>query len=111
MVNPSEEHDDLCLFARTKLTSNLWFVDFGVSFYCTAHKEWFNDYVQGDFGHITIGNRQECKITSKGTIQLKLHNQIKLFLQEVRHIPNLKKNLIFASWIVRAVRLHLKINN
>lgn len=44
-----------------------------------------------------VGNVQECKIAGKGTIRLKLRNGSKLFLQEVRHIPNLKKNLIFVS--------------
>lgn len=33
----------------------------------------------------------------KGTILLKMHDGGKLFLQEVRHVPNLKKNLISIS--------------
>lgn len=48
--------------------------------------KWFVNYVQGYLGHVTVGQGQEFKI-----------NEGIFYLQEVRHIPELKKNLISIS--------------
>lgn len=72
-------------------------MDSCASFHYIAHREWFYDYVEVDFGHVTIGNGQELKCDGKGTILLELWNGSKLFLQGVRHISYLKKNLISIS--------------
>lgn len=56
MVNPSEEYNDLCFSTSMDLKSESWFVDFGAPCYYTAHREWFRNYVQDDFGHVTVGN-------------------------------------------------------
>ena len=40
------------------------------------------------------GNDQICEILGKGKIKLKLHDEIICFLNEVRYVPNFKRNLI-----------------
>ncbi|KAG9446485.1 hypothetical protein H6P81_012613 [Aristolochia fimbriata] len=71
-----------------------WYIDSGASFHCTSHKEWFCDYIKGEFGHVIVGNGQKCKIEGRGIIHLKMNDGGKLILKEVRHIPDLQKNLI-----------------
>ena len=41
-----------------------------------------------------MGNDQTCEILGKGKIKLKLHDEIICFLNEVRYVPNFKRNLI-----------------
>lgn len=59
IVNPSEECDDLCLSIHTESRSDLWYVDSGASLHCTTYRKWFNNHVQSEFGHVTVGNKQE----------------------------------------------------
>jgi hypothetical protein len=41
-----------------------------------------------------MGNNIVCNVVSKGTVQIKMHDGIVSTLTDVRHIPDLKKNLI-----------------
>lgn len=61
-------------------------------FRCTNHKELLNNFVQGKFEDVTIGNGQDYKIIGRSTIQLKLYNGEKLLLYDVRDISYLKYN-------------------
>ena len=73
-------------------TSDYWVVDLGAS--CTPHRKFFYDYVQGDFGHVLLGNDEPCKIVGKGKVWIKLNNGNDWLLKDVRHIPAMKRNLI-----------------
>jgi len=35
---------------------------------CHTPRKYFQDYVQGDFGHIYLGDVKPCKIVGKGKI-------------------------------------------
>ena len=37
-------------------TSDYWVVDSGASCHATPHRKFFYDYVQGDFGHVLLGD-------------------------------------------------------
>ena len=55
-------------------TSDYWEVDLGDSFHATPHRKFFHDYIQGDFGHVLLGDDEPCKIDGKGKGQIKLNN-------------------------------------
>ncbi|KAK3030992.1 hypothetical protein RJ639_035743 [Escallonia herrerae] len=63
----------------------------------TPHRDCFCDYVHGDYGHVTVGNGYRCSIVGKGKMEIKLSNGRTLVLKDVRHIPELQKNLISIS--------------
>lgn len=71
-------------------------IDSGASFHATPHRKYFQDYVQGDFGMVYLGDDEPCPIVGKGKIKIKLPNGNDWMLQEVRHVPNLRRNLISA---------------
>ena len=71
-----------------------WVVDLGASFHATPDREHFHDYVQGDFGQFQLGDDKPYKIIGMGTLFIKQHNGNQWLLKEVRHVPDLKKNLI-----------------
>ena len=37
-------------------TSDYWVVDSGASCHATPDRKFFHDYVQGDFGHVLLGD-------------------------------------------------------
>jgi hypothetical protein len=74
--------------------SESWVVDSGASFHATSHMKHFIDYVQGDFGQVHLGDDAPCKIIRMGKIKIKKSNGRQWLLKEVRHIPDLSKNLI-----------------
>ena len=57
-------------------------------------KEWFYNLEESELGSVIMGNDQTCEILEKGKIKLKLHDGIVHFLNEVRYVPELKRNLI-----------------
>ncbi|KAH9299655.1 hypothetical protein KI387_031337, partial [Taxus chinensis] len=64
------------------------------SFHATPHRHYFVDYVQGDFGHIFLGDDEPCSIVGKGSVQVKMQNGNTWLLKDVRHVPTLRRNLI-----------------
>jgi hypothetical protein len=71
-----------------------WVVDSGASFHATPHRKHILDYVQGDFGQVHLGDDAPCKIVEMGKVKIKQRNGNQWLLKEVRHIPDLRKNLI-----------------
>jgi hypothetical protein len=100
--------DALILFVDN--FSKSWIVDSGASFYATPHRKHFIDYVQGDFGQVHLGDDAPCKIVGMGKVQIKQKNRNQWLLKEVRHVPDLRKNIIQqGSWKVKVVYPYLQI--
>lgn len=55
---------------------------------------YFLDYIVGNMGVVLLGDDAVCRIVKKGTVALRLPNGNEWILKEVRHIPDLRKNLI-----------------
>ena len=73
---------------------NFLVVDSGASFHATPHRKYFQDYVQGDFGQICLGDDKPCDIVGKGKVLTKLENGNQWLLNEVKHVLDLRNNLI-----------------
>ncbi|GJR12409.1 retrovirus-related pol polyprotein from transposon TNT 1-94 [Tanacetum coccineum] len=57
-------------------------------------RDWFVTYEEFDGGHVFMGNDSPCKVIGIGTIQIRMHDGVVRTLTDVRHVPDLKKNLI-----------------
>jgi hypothetical protein len=57
-------------------------------------KDWFTTYESVNGDTVLMENDVACKIVSIGTIKIRMHDGIVRTLTNVRHIPDLKKNLI-----------------
>ncbi|KAH9294173.1 hypothetical protein KI387_040625 [Taxus chinensis] len=84
--------DALILSLDSKLES--WVLDSGASFHATPHRQYFQDYVQGNFGQVYLGDDEPCNIVGKGSVHVKLQNGNTWVLKNVRHVPSLRRNLI-----------------
>ena len=55
-------------------TRDYWVVYSGDSCHAKPYRKLFHDYVQGDFGHVLLGDDEPCKIVGKGKVRIKLNN-------------------------------------
>jgi hypothetical protein len=74
-------------------TTECWVVYLGASFQATSHRKYFQDYVQGDFGHVYLGDDEPCQIVRTGKLKIKKKNGNQWLLKEVRHILDLRRNI------------------
>ena len=71
-----------------------WVLDSGCSFHMCPFKHQFSEYQEYDGGRVMMGNNAICRVIGIGVIKLKLHDNSILELKQVRHVPDLKRNLI-----------------
>ena len=53
--------------------SDYWVVDSGASCHAIPHRKLFHDYVQGDFGHVLLGDNEPSKIVGKGKVWIEFN--------------------------------------
>ena len=90
-----EAGDAMILSVNSPIES--WILDSGASFHATPCQEIMENYVSGDFRKVHLADDETLKIVGKGDIRLKLPNKTTWKLQGVRHIPGLRRNLIFVG--------------
>ncbi|KAH9313171.1 hypothetical protein KI387_028206, partial [Taxus chinensis] len=68
---------DVCQDALILSLDNIaesWVLDPGASFHATPHRHYFTDFVQGDFGHVYLGDDEPYIIVGKGCVRVKMQN-------------------------------------
>ncbi|CAL5376159.1 unnamed protein product [Camellia sinensis] len=78
-----------------------WVRDTVVSYLATSHRDLFSSYNVGDFGTVRMGNSSYSKIVGIGDISIQTNIGHKLVLKYVRHVPDLRLNLISRSALDR----------
>ena len=86
----------ICEDGLVNMTSQdtCWVVDSGASFHVTSRKEFFTSYNTGNFGNVRMGNDKLSKIMGRGDISLETNTGRCLVLKDVRHVPDMRLNLI-----------------
>jgi hypothetical protein len=79
-------------FAKGAVESSqhTWHIDSGATYTITPNKAWFVSYEARQDEYIQTGSKQLQKVKGIGTVELPNG----LYLQNVRHIPSIKVNLI-----------------
>ena len=60
----------------------------------TPKEDWFDTYKPYDGGMVQKGNDATCPVIGIGTVKIKMFDGVVRVLSNVRHVPNLRKNLI-----------------
>ena len=68
-------------------------LDSGALFYATSSKELLDNYILSNLGKVYLTEDQACDVVSKRSVQIKLNESV-WKLDDVRHVPNLTKNLV-----------------
>ena len=71
-----------------------WIIDTAASYHVTPNKEFFTSYRLGDFGTVKMGNTSYSKIVGIGDVCIQTDVGCSLTLRDVRHVPDLRLNLI-----------------
>ena len=69
-------------------------MDSGASFHTTPHREIIQNYVAGDFGKVYLADGSALDVVGMGDVRILLPNGSVWLLEKVRHIPDLRRNLI-----------------
>ena len=71
-----------------------WVVDSAASHHVIPTKGLFTTYKAGDFGVEKMGNSSYSKIVGIGDMCIKTNVGCMLILKDVRHVPNLRMNVL-----------------
>ncbi|KAG8492943.1 hypothetical protein CXB51_010218 [Gossypium anomalum] len=77
--------------------SDEWILDSSCTFHMSPNRDWFITYETVSESVVLMGNNVSCKITGVGTIKVKMFDGVVRTLNDVRHVPELKRNLISLS--------------
>ena len=69
-------------------------IDSGASHHMCLHRNWYSTYQSIDDGVVYMGNDVACKTVGIGSIRIRMFDGIVRTLTDVRHVPDLRKNLI-----------------
>ena len=72
-----------------------WVIDSGASVHATSWKDYFTSYIAGDFGNVKMCNDGLAKAIGIGDVCLLTNNGTTLVLKNVKHIADIRMNLIF----------------
>ncbi|KAL4284674.1 hypothetical protein GQ457_16G014350 [Hibiscus cannabinus] len=82
------------LSISTSQLLDAWILGSGYSYHITPNREWFSTYMSVNSGSVYLGYDRCCNIVGIGEVRIKMYDGTVRTLCDVRHIPNLKKNLI-----------------
>jgi len=71
-----------------------WIVDSGATWHMTSNREWFYTYKPISGGSMFMGDGHAVKIVGVGTVKIKMYDGIVRTIQKVRHVKDLKKNIL-----------------
>jgi len=74
--------------------SDQWVLDTACTFHMSPKRDWFTAYDFVNGGLVLMGNDVACKIVGMDIIRIRMHDGIMRTLKNIRHILDLKKNLI-----------------
>ena len=60
----------------------------------TPHREWFSQFRSCQGGIVLLGDDGICKVKGIGTTQIKSKTNTVVTLEDVRYVPQLKRNLL-----------------
>ncbi|KAL0431218.1 UNVERIFIED_CONTAM: Retrovirus-related Pol polyprotein from transposon TNT 1-94 [Sesamum radiatum] len=82
------------LSVSTNQFVDAWILDSECSYHITPNREWFTSYKSGNSDSVYLGDDRCCSIVGVGDVRIKMYDGTVRTLCDVRHIPDLKKNLI-----------------
>ena len=96
VVKENSKGLDLVLAISTSndRSNDKWVLDIACTFHMSPKRNWFTTYDSVNGGSILMGNNVASKIVGIGAIKIRMHDGIVRTLTNVRHIQDLKKNLI-----------------
>ena len=94
----SDDHevgaDLLSISSGNNVLLESWILDSACSYHMTPKKDWFDTYKPYNVGMVQMGNDATCLIIGIGIVKIKMFDGVVRVLSNVRHVLDLRKNLI-----------------
>ena len=94
----SDDSEVIANLLSVSLSNNVllesWVLDSASSYHMTPKKDWFDTYKPYNGGMVQIGNDATCPVIGISTVKIKMFDGVVRVLSNVRHVPDLRKNLI-----------------
>ena len=95
VASKDESYDSAgVLLASETQTNSKWILDSGCSYYMCPDQNLFTTYNSFNGGEVLMGNNTMRKVVGLRTIRFKMFDGMVRELREVRHFPDIKRNLI-----------------
>jgi hypothetical protein len=78
-----------------------WWMDSGANIHVCADVSLFASYQVGGTGALLMGNSSHARVLGVGTVVLKFTSRKTVLLENVQHVPPIKKNLVSGSLMCR----------
>ena len=82
----------LSVFSGNNVLLESWVLDSVCSYHMTPKKDWFDTYKPCNDGMVQMGNDATCSVIGIGTVKIKMFDGVVRVLNNVRYVPNLRKN-------------------
>ena len=100
MVADKEMEDDhLVVSDGHRQYTDVWILDSAYSHYCTLNRSWFVIYTKIDEGSMTLRDDHLYKVTSIRIIRVRMFDGMVQTLTNMKHILELKKNLVSLGYL------------
>lgn len=86
--------DDVLVAYNVSHYHHDWLLDSGASHHMYPHKSWFSSYQPLDGDDVLMGNELSCKTVGIDSIRIKMFDRVVRTLTEVRHVLDIKRNMI-----------------
>nr|GEW53899.1 retrovirus-related Pol polyprotein from transposon TNT 1-94 [Tanacetum cinerariifolium] len=96
-IAKGDSDGDVYLAINTKKSTDELIVDSCCTYHMIPHQCWFTTYELFNGGNVYMGNHSICPVIRNGNIQVNMHDGVVRTITRVRHVPELKRNLISFS--------------
>ncbi|KAL0282450.1 UNVERIFIED_CONTAM: hypothetical protein Sradi_7261100 [Sesamum radiatum] len=79
-----------------------WWIDIGATRHICSNKEMFSTYTPINGKKLFMKNSATSNIVGLGNVVLKMTSGKELTLIDVLHVPNIRKNLVYGSLLVKS---------
>ena len=94
MINNLCDYAYLNSVLSDPLCKSDWLVDSGCTFHMTPFKTLFSNYKKIENGFVSMANEKKCNVLGTGDVCLRFSSGSVFTLKDVRHVPDLRYNLI-----------------
>lgn len=78
-----------------------WILNLGCTFHMTPRRDWLLNFQHIEGGKVLMGNNQSCNVTGLGSVRFKMWDGACKTLDNVRFVPNFRRNLIALGMLDR----------
>ena len=90
----SDDGDVLSVSSSRDHLMDFWIMDSACYYHMTPNKYWFDTYRLVNSSSVLMGNDASSRVVGMGNIRVKMFDGVIRMLCDVRHVPDLRKNMI-----------------